>query len=74
MIPLGYLSECHSGIIVDIRGGRGLVRRLIDMGLTSGTLVHIIKSAGPGPVLIEVRGSRIAVGRGIAMKIFVKEV
>jgi len=74
MTPLGYLPECRSGVIIYIRGGRGLVRRLMDMGLTLGTLIHMIKSSGPGPILIEVRGSRIALGRGIAMKIFVKEV
>lgn len=63
-----------SGVIIDIRGGRGLMRRLIDMGLTFGTKVRVLKSGGPGPTLIEVRGTRLALGRGVAMKIMVERV
>ena len=74
MMPLAYLSECHSGIVTDIRGGRGLINRLTAMGLTPGTIVHVLKSGGPGPLLIEVRDTRIALGRGVAMKIYVRGV
>ena len=74
MMPLSYLPECRSGVVTDIRGGRGLIQRLTAMGLTYGTVVHVLKSGGPGPLLIEVRGTRIALGRGVAMKIFVREV
>ena len=74
MKPLIYLPEYSSGIIVGMYGGRNLMKRLIDMGLTQGTRIHVLKSSGPGPMLIEVRGSRLALGRGIAMKIMVREV
>jgi Fe2+ transport system protein FeoA len=43
------------------------------MGLTSGIRIKVINSQMPGPVLIDLRGSRLALGRGIAHKIFVKE-
>ena len=73
MKPLLYLPEYSSGVIVGMYGGRGLMKRLIDMGLTQGTRVHVLKSSGPGPMLIEVRGSRLALGRGVAMKIMIRE-
>jgi len=42
-----------------------------DMGLRIGKTVEILNNGG-GPVLIRVDESRIAVARGIAMKIMVR--
>ena len=43
------------------------------MGLTPGTEIKILKSAPfHGPIEICVRGSNLAIGRGVAMKIFVE--
>jgi Fe2+ transport system protein FeoA len=48
------------------------IRRLNDLGLTPGTEVTVIKSAPfNGPLEICVRGSRLAIGRGIASRILV---
>jgi len=47
-------------------------KRLTDLGLTPGTKVTVVKSAPfNGPLEIFVRGSRLAVGRGMASRIFV---
>ena len=47
--------------------------RLTDMGLTPGVTVTVVKSAPfLGPVEITVRGSRLALGRGMANRIFVE--
>ncbi len=70
-IPLAMLSENDGAIVVKLRGGRGLVRRLSELGFTYGTKVKVLKSGSPSPVLVDVRGSRIALGRGVAMKIIV---
>lgn len=48
------------------------MRRLADLGLTPGATIRIVKSMGRGPILLEVNGSRIALGRGISMKLFVE--
>ncbi|MDH5440155.1 MAG: ferrous iron transport protein A, partial [Candidatus Bathyarchaeota archaeon] len=56
-------------------GGRGwgFQRRLMDMGLTPGTRVTVVRSAPfRGPVEVSVRGSRLALGRGMAERIFVE--
>ncbi len=42
------------------------------MGLTPGTNVVVVKSAPfHGPIEISVRGSRLAIGRGMAERILV---
>jgi Fe2+ transport system protein FeoA len=51
----------------------GFVRRLMDLGLTPGAKVEVIKSAPfNGPLEIMVRGSRIALGRCVASRIKVE--
>ncbi|GAI35804.1 unnamed protein product [marine sediment metagenome] len=47
-------------------------KRLADMGLTPGTKVTVVKSAPfHGPLEVCVRGSRLAIGRGMASRILV---
>lgn len=78
------MKEGESGIIISIgtprrRGyGRhghtwGFQRRLEDMGFTPGTKVTVVKSAPfHGPIELQVRGSRLAIGRGMAERILVR--
>ena len=48
------------------------VKRLTDLGLTPGTNVTVVKSAPfNGPLEVCVRGSRLAIGRGMASRILV---
>jgi Fe2+ transport system protein FeoA len=48
------------------------VKRLTDLGLTPGTDVTVVKSAPfNGPLEVCVRGSRLAIGRGMASRILV---
>ncbi|HPY71917.1 MAG: FeoA domain-containing protein [Methanothrix sp.] len=68
---MAFLSEGEEGAILEVRGGKGLVQRLSDMGFTPSTKVKVIRSHPPGPMLVQFRDSRIALGRGISMKIFV---
>jgi len=71
LIPLAFLPEGEVGTVVEIRAGRGLTRRLLAMGIVPGMKVKILKSSGPGPILVEVGQTRIALGRGVAMKVIV---
>jgi len=57
------------------RAGRGwgFRKRLEDMGLTPGTKVTVVKLAPfNGPLEVYVRGSRLAIGRGMAERILVE--
>jgi Fe2+ transport system protein FeoA len=79
-VPLTALKDGETGIVVSINPGRGegcgrgwgFEKRLMDMGLTPGVEVVVVKSAPfHGPIEVIVRGSRLALGRGMAERIFV---
>jgi DtxR family Mn-dependent transcriptional regulator len=72
LVPLSELKEGQSGKISFIRGGHTVLQRLLDMGLTPSTKVTLMKAAPfEGPIQVLVRGSKLALGRGIASKVFV---
>jgi Fe2+ transport system protein FeoA len=72
-IPLSSLKPGEDGVVSYYLGGRGLMRRLAEMGLTPGVEVRVVKAAPlHGPIQVSVRGSSLALGRGVASKIFVK--
>lgn len=63
----------QEGEIISIMGGSIATKRLADLGLISGTNIKVINKAPfSGPIKIEVRGSRLVLGRGLASKILVK--
>jgi Fe2+ transport system protein FeoA len=71
---LADLGQGERGIVAFALGGHGLVRRLAEMGLTPGTEVKVVRSAPfHGPIEILVRGVSLALGRGVASKVFVKQ-
>ncbi|MCD6263366.1 ferrous iron transport protein A [Candidatus Bathyarchaeota archaeon] len=71
---LGMLPEGTRARVIKVYGGRGLTRRLAELGFNIGELVKVVRNHHSGPVLIEVKDSRIALGRGVALKIIVEEV
>jgi DtxR family Mn-dependent transcriptional regulator len=72
VLSLIDLKKGEKGRILSVEGGRGIVRRLEDMGLTPGTQIQVKRSAPfSGPVEICVRDSCLVIGRGMGMKIFV---
>jgi len=72
-VPLIMLPEGAQATVVRIHGGRGICRRLAELGFNVGENVKMIKNHRPGPVLVEVKDSRMALGRGVTMKILVEE-
>ena len=72
-MPLAMARPGELVTVIGVRAGWGLQRRLADMGLTPGVQIRVINSQRPGPVLIDLRGSRLVLGHGIAQKIIVKE-
>lgn len=72
VISLDRLSAGEIGAIQYLDGGRGLISRLAALGFTPGAKVTIVQNFGRGPVIVEVRHARIALGRGEAQKVMVK--
>ncbi len=72
-MPLAMARPGAVVTLIAINAGFGLRRRLADMGLSPGVNVRVVQSQMPGPVIIDLRGSRLALGRGMAQRIMVKE-
>jgi len=69
--PLSNIRRGETVQLVRIEAGRRLTRRLTELGLTPGVTIQVLHVNG-GPILIAVRGTRLAIGRGMADKILVK--
>lgn len=72
-MPLAMAAPGEVVQVIGIRAGRGLTRRLADMGLIPGVQIRVINSQMPGPIMIDLRGSRLVLGHGVAQKIMVVE-
>lgn len=74
-ISLEKLSRGQKAEIIDIAGGRMSTKRLADLGLIQGTRIKILsKAILGGPIEIEIKGSKLVLGRGLAAKILVKQI
>jgi ferrous iron transport protein A len=75
VIPLTKLHVGEKGIVQFMFGGKGKVQRLADMGLTPGAEIILNKKALlQGPVEVCIRNTCLAIGYGIAKRIFVKPI
>jgi ferrous iron transport protein A len=83
MLPLGLLKRGERAEVIEIRAGGHLdVRgprahgkdrsRIEDMGLREGIILEMLSNEGKGAILIRIDESRLAIGRGIAMKVMVR--
>jgi len=70
--PLTALTPGEVGTVETVIGGRGFVSRLAALGFTPGARVMMVQNFGRGPLIVLVRGTRLALGRGEAAKIKVK--
>jgi len=72
---LDQIYESKTAKVIDIQGGQTVRQRLSQMGIHPGDTVTILRyGALRGPLLIEIHGSQVALGRGIASKVIVEEV
>ncbi|MFA6054829.1 MAG: FeoA family protein [Thermodesulfovibrionales bacterium] len=83
MLPLGLLSAGEKAEVIEVSShiGRCLSARkengqadarIEDIGIRSGKMIEMLNNGGRGPILLKVDESRIAIGRGMAMKIMVR--
>lgn len=72
-VSLVDMQEGEKGIVAHTSGGLGAMHRLAEMGLTVGCEVKLLRKCSfHGPVEIEVRGVALALGYGLALKVFVQ--
>ncbi len=73
VLPLGFLRAGQNAVVKNFNNGRYFCRRLTEMGLVRGTRVRVVKNDIGGPLIISTRDGRLAIGRGMAMRILVEE-
>jgi Fe2+ transport system protein FeoA len=74
IIPLAELRAGQKArVIYTSVYGRGLLQHLADMGISEGSEIEVIAPGRPGPFLIEIKNTSLAIGQGIANKIMVDQ-
>ncbi len=71
-ISLSKLSADKLATILSFSSGRLEMMRLASLGFTPGAQVAMTQNYGRGPLIVTVRGTRVALGRGEAEQIFVE--
>jgi ferrous iron transport protein A len=69
---LAKMQVGERAVVAAFQGGHGLVSRLTSLGFTPGVEVTMMQNYGHGPLIVLVRGARVALGRGEAQKITVR--
>jgi DtxR family Mn-dependent transcriptional regulator len=72
LVSICALKEGDQGKVSFIRGEHKVLQRLLDMGLTPGTNLSIVRVAPlKGPIEVCLRGAKVALGQDIASNVFV---
>lgn len=70
------LNDLHpeeTGVVHEIKGGQALINRLNALGIRTGKQITKISSMLlHGPVTVQIDRTRVAIGFGMAAKIFVE--
>jgi Fe2+ transport system protein FeoA len=69
------LNQVPAGASATVRclaGGHGMLSRLAALGFTPGVSLTMVQNYGHGPLIVAIRGARIALGRGEASRIEVQ--
>ena len=71
---LEHLSVGATAVVRELDGGNEFSGRLAAMGLVLGAALQVMQNSGKGPMLVRVRDTRLALGRGEAQRILVERV
>lgn len=72
IVAVSELPTGKSGRVRMLRGGDEFCRRMVNLGFTPGIEITVIQNFRHGPILVDVRGTRVALGRGEAVKLLVE--
>ena len=72
-VPLSMLQAGEKVTLATIDAGDDLRSRLAAMGMVPNTEILIVSNSRPGPFVVNVKGTRIAIGRGMAHKVIVEQ-
>ncbi len=58
-------------IVTAVNAGRTAQARLASMGILPGEKLMVLRNDINGPLVLEVKGTRVAIGRGLCQKVMV---
>jgi ferrous iron transport protein A len=74
-VDLTQLEEGKSGVVAEIQGGHGLVRRLESLGIRTGKKITKVSSQFMrGPITVRIDNFQVAIGFGMARKVILRVV
>ena len=71
VFPLAFAAKGQRLRIVKLAGGKGLGRRLMDLGLPMGAEIEVVHRQGVGRMVVARQRARVALGAGMTQKIMV---
>jgi len=72
VVDLAHMGTGHHGKVVEVHGGNRMRARLEAMGIRPGVEITKISSQiMHGPVLVKVGNAQVAIGHGMARRVFV---
>lgn len=72
MKTLSELGSGKGGVITRLDGGQSFRQRVETMGIRVGKHIKVIARQPHGPVVVDIGGCQITMGRGMASKIIVE--
>ena len=73
-LRLSDLGVEEKGVVIALQNGRSVNNRLVSLGFTPGVMIEMTQNYGHGPLIVTVRGTRVALGRGEASQIVVDRI
>jgi len=71
-VSLLEMRPGDTGVVVGLGGGRGFQNMLRSRGLVEGKEVQVVARLPGGPVVIRMGATEVAIGRGMAGRIWVE--
>lgn len=68
---LSELKTDKTAVIHSLQGGHTFRSRLAALGFTPGAQIKMVQNMGNGPLIVTLRDTRIALGRGEASKVLI---
>jgi len=71
------LNDVRAGTtvrIVEVEAGHSLKNRLAAMGLLANVEIRVVRNDGAGQIIVNVKNTKVILGRGMSHKVFVVKV
>ena len=72
-LSLDGMKKGEQAVFLSVNGAKGIASRLSSLGFTPGAALEMTQNYGHGPLVVTIRGTRVALGRQEARSITVRK-